>query len=43
MVLVLSIVGVVSGGALVGVYRYAEPRIEENKKREIRQAIFEVL
>ncbi len=43
MVLVLSIVGIVSGGALVGVYRYAQPRIEENKKREIRQAIFKVI
>ena len=43
MVLVLSIVGIVSGGALVGIYRYAQPRIEENKKREIRQAIFEVV
>jgi len=43
MVLVLSIVGMVSGASLVGVYRYAQPRIEENKKEEIRQAIFEVI
>ena len=43
MVLVLSIVGVVSGGALVAIYRYAQPRIEENKKRALRAAIFEVL
>jgi len=43
MVLVLSIVGVVSGGALVGIYRYAQPRIEENRKRALRAAIFEVL
>jgi len=43
MVLVLSIVGMAAGASLVGVYRYAQPRIEENKKREIRQAIFEVI
>jgi electron transport complex protein RnfG len=43
MVLVLSIVGVASGGALVGIYRYAQPRIEVNKERALRAAIFEVL
>ncbi|MFQ6065974.1 MAG: RnfABCDGE type electron transport complex subunit G [bacterium] len=43
MVLVLSTVGVVSGGALVGIYRYTQPRIEENRKRALRAAIFEVL
>lgn len=43
MVLVLSIVGVLSGGALVGIYRYAQPRIEENRKKALRAAIFEVL
>ncbi len=43
MVLVLSIVGMISGASLVGVYRYAQPRIEENKKAEIRRAVFEVL
>jgi electron transport complex protein RnfG len=43
MVLVLSIVGVVSGGALVGIYRYAQPRIEKNRKEALRAAIFEVL
>ena len=43
MVLVLSIVGVVSGGALVGIYQYAQLRIEENRKRALRAAIFEVL
>lgn len=43
MVLVLSIVGMAAGASLVGVYRYAQPRIEENKKREIQQAIFEVI
>ncbi|MFQ5835556.1 MAG: FMN-binding protein, partial [bacterium] len=43
MVLVLSIVGVVSGGALVGIYRYAQPRIEENRRRALRAAIIEVL
>ena len=43
MVLALSIVGMVSAASLVGVYQYAQPRIEENKKAEIRRAIFEVL
>ncbi len=43
MVLVLSIVGMISGASLVGVYQYAQPRIEENKKAEIRRAVFEVL
>jgi len=43
MVLVLSVVGVVSGGALVGIYRYAQPRIEVNRERALRVAIFEVL
>jgi len=43
MILVLCLVGVVSGGALVGIYRYSQPLIEANKKREIREAIFTVL
>ncbi|RLC34105.1 MAG: electron transporter RnfG [Candidatus Nealsonbacteria bacterium] len=43
MVLVLSIVGMISGASLVGVYKYTQPKIEQNKKEEIRRAIFEVI
>jgi len=43
MVLVLSIVGMISGASLVGIYKYTQPRIEQNKKEEIRRAIFEVI
>lgn len=43
MVLALSVVGMISGASLVGVYRYTQPKIEENKRAEIRRAVFEVL
>ncbi|MEA1965000.1 MAG: FMN-binding protein [Candidatus Aerophobetes bacterium] len=43
MILVLCLVGAVSGGALVGIYKYSQPLIKANKKREIREAIFTVL
>ena len=43
MILVLCLVSAVSGGALVGIYRYSQPLIEANKKRETRKAIFTVL
>ena len=43
MVLVLVAVGLVSGGALVSVYNYANPLIEKNKEKELREAIYKVL
>ena len=43
MVLVLVVVGLVSGGALVSVYNYANPLIEKNKEKELREAIYKVL
>ncbi len=42
MVLVLAIVGLVSGASLALVYKYALPRIEDNQKKELEQAIFKV-
>ena len=43
MILSLSIVGIISGISLVGIYKYARPRIEINAKKAIREAIFAVL
>ena len=43
MILVLVIVGLVSGGVLVTVYNYASPLIEENKKKELNEALGKVL
>ena len=34
MITVLAAVGLISGASLVGVYNYAAPRIEENKRNE---------
>ena len=43
MILVLVIVGLVSGSALVCVYNYASPIIERNKQKELEEAIYKVL
>jgi len=43
MVLSLSIVGIISGISLVGMYSYTHLRIEANKRRAIQEAIFTVL
>ncbi len=43
MILTLSIVGIISGAALVGVHQYTQPLIEKNKEEALRMAIFEVL
>ena len=43
MILVLVVVGLVSGGALVCVYNYANPLIEKNKEKELKEAIYKVL
>ena len=43
MVLSLSIIGIISGLSLVGIYNYARPRIEENEEKAIQKAIFAVL
>jgi len=42
MILVLAVVGLVSGTSLAFMYKYAMPRIEKNQKEELKQAIFEV-
>ncbi len=43
MILVLVVVGLVSGGLLVCVYNYANPLIEINKEKELKEAIYKVL
>lgn len=43
MMLVLVIVGAISGGALVCVYNYASPLIEKNEKKTLREAIYKIL
>ncbi len=43
MLLVLTSVGVISGGALSGVYKAAFPRIERHRLEELKRAIFVVL
>ena len=43
MVLVLGVVGLISGVSLVFIYRYATPLIEDNQKKELKEAIFKVV
>lgn len=43
MVLVLGIVGLISGILLVVVYKYASPRIEAIRREELKRAIFKVV
>ncbi|MCK4462876.1 MAG: RnfABCDGE type electron transport complex subunit G [Candidatus Omnitrophica bacterium] len=42
IILVLTVVGLISGASLVFVYRYAKPLIAENQRRETKEAIFKV-
>lgn len=43
MMLTLTLVGVLSSGALVGVYRYTQPIIQLNQQKALKKAIFQVL
>jgi len=43
MMTVLIVVGLVSGGALVGVYNYAGPLIEKNETEALEESIYSVL
>lgn len=43
MVLVLSITGAVSGGILAKVFHFADPLIQENRRKALEEAIFIVL
>ena len=43
MILVLVIVGLVSGVVLVSVYNYASPLIQRNEENALKEAIFKVL
>jgi electron transport complex protein RnfG len=43
MVLVLGLVGFLSGASLVLMYRYSTPLIEANQKRALEEAIFNVI
>lgn len=43
MLIVLTSIGLISGGALAGVYKAAFPLIEKNRIEELKKAIFEVL
>ncbi len=43
MILALSLVGILSSGALVGIYRYTQPMIRANQQKALEEAIFQVL
>jgi len=43
MILTLTLVGAISGGALVGVYSYTQPLIEANRQKALKEAVFQVL
>lgn len=43
MLLTLILVGILSSGALVGVYKYTKPLIQQNQQEALRKAIFQVL
>jgi electron transport complex protein RnfG len=43
MILVLTVIGLVSGGILAVVYQWSLPKIEKNQVREMDAAIFKVL
>lgn len=43
MVIVLAVVGVISGGGLAKVYRWAAPLIEQQRLKRLKEAIFTVL
>lgn len=43
MFLVLTVIGVISGGVLAGVFHVADPLIQANREKELKEAIFVVL
>lgn len=43
MLLVLTVIGAVSGGILAGVFHIADPLIQANREKELKEAIFIVL
>ncbi len=43
MLLVLTVIGAVSGGILAGVFHVADPLIQANREKELKEAIFIVL
>lgn len=43
MFLVLTVIGVISGGVLAGVFYVADPLIQANREKELKEAIFVVL
>lgn len=43
LVLTLAIAGMISGFALAGAYQITKPRIEANKARALREAVFQVV
>lgn len=43
MLLVLTIIGAVSGGILAGVFHVADPLIQANREKELKEAIFVAL
>ena len=43
MLLVLTVIGAVSGGILAGVFHVADPLIQANREKELKEAIFVVL
>ncbi|HHF98472.1 RnfABCDGE type electron transport complex subunit G [Candidatus Aerophobetes bacterium] len=43
MILTLTLVGIISSGALVGIYKYTQPMIKANQRKALEEAIFQVL
>ena len=43
MILALTLVGLIAGGALVGVFAYTEPLIKANQQNALEQGVIEVL
>lgn len=43
MFLVLTVIGAISGGILAGVFHVADPLIQANREKELKEAIFVVL
>ena len=42
MIAVLTVLGLLSGAALVFIYKYASPRIAANEKKELENAIYKI-
>jgi electron transport complex protein RnfG len=43
LILVLTVISLISGGVLAQTYKFANPRIEENREKDTEKAIIEVL